>query len=160
MYIWRANQSVIVCFVFFKKRTENELPKGKQMDLLVVIACERAVFFSLGGEALVSGNRKLRRFLRWFRPVPHGRRHDLTSAAMFCCFIPHVSPLYMPCSKQPGSPAVVYILWKCRVKTASASLFFVFFFLSVLAVASVSSAKQRLSPALRAFTLQQTDHND
>lgn len=27
-----------------KKRTENELPKGKQMDLLVVIACERAVF--------------------------------------------------------------------------------------------------------------------
>lgn len=155
MYIWRANQSVI--------GQKMSYPRGNEWICSWLFACERAVFFSLGGEALVSGNRKLRRFLRWFRPVPHGRRHDLTSAAMFCCFIPHVSPLYMPCSKQPGSPAVVYILWKCRVKTASASLGFFFslsFFLSVLAVASVSSAKQRLSPALRAFTLQQTDHND
>lgn len=68
--------------------------------------------------------------MRWFRPVPHGRHHDLTSVAMFCCFIPHVSPLYMPCSKQPGSPAVVYILWKCRVKLHQRLCFFSFFLFS------------------------------
>lgn len=67
----------------------------------------------------------------------------------FWGFIPHVSHLYMPCLKPPGSPAVVYIPWKCRVKLHQRLCFFASFSRGGVSFIRQTKTFPRLSGHLR-----------